>query len=300
MAGKTFYLIANPNAGGGRLKQVADEVVDWFQENGCQIECRFSERPRHILELAETAVRSGEKTILALGGDGTAFEAVNGIARAGFEGVRLGILPAGTGNDFMRHFEITSWKQAAEWALLGKSQAIDVARLTTPNEKNPIYFLNIAGFGLIAEICRLRHSRFHFMGKFAYQAAFFNVLFSMESYPVRFRIDGSVEQIQPTPMFAVCNTCYTGHNLKLSPRSVANDGWFEYFYTDGLSGWETLKLFLSLPSGKHLDHPKIHWGTASAIDIDLQGIDCAMLDGEVIDNAPTRIEILPSALNLFM
>lgn len=300
MAERTFYLIANPRAGRGRLKQLSAEIADWFGQNGCRVECGFTEKPRHAIELAETAVRSGMESILALGGDGTAYEAINGIMRAGSPNVCLGILPAGTGNDFMRQFGITTWRQTAEWALLDKSCAVDLIRVSTQDGEPPWYLHTIAGFGIIAEACYLRHHRFHFVGKYAYHIAVINCLMKMRTYPIRFSVNDGVEQIQWSPLFAVCNSCYTGNGMKLSPRSNARDGRFEYFHTDNLSAWEALNLFVSMPQEKHLDHPKIHWGTATSIRIDIQDIPYTMLDGEVYPNTPMQIEILPAALKLYM
>ena len=300
---RTIGLIANPNAARGRLVREKENIAAWFHENEIEVEWRMTERPRHAMALAEEMTRAGWEEIVAAGGDGTAFETLNGILRSGrADRVHFGILPMGTGNSFLRDFGIRDWREAARRIRQGGTQRMDAGRITLLDQPGEPewFFHNMVGLGLIAEACRLRHTRYSFLRTFAYHAAFFNLLPFLKTYSLRMRLDDQEEQSMECPLLAVCNSQYTGHDMRLSPSSRSDDGRMEIMYASPLSVSELFRLFLQLPSGNHLQHPKVHLDSLNRLEVEMEGIGILMMDGEIFAGKRLYIEVLPGAWNLML
>lgn len=303
MSTAMLYCIANPAAARGTMRRRASEVLSFFNHNHLEATFLWTEKPRHGVHLARELTDSGATRIVSIGGDGTAFEVINGIMQsANHSRVAMGILPLGTGNSFLRDFSITSWEDAAKRIVNGETRCVDIGKAIVMDkvDEGPIYFHNMVGLGLVAEACRLRHTRYPWMGRYAYHGAFFHLLFGMKDYPIRFGSgNGEPSSIQ-SPLLAVCNSQYTGHNMRISPRSNVQDGGMELLYTHRITAWPLLKLFLRLPSGDHLKHPHVRMEVFQGLEIQIEGIDYFMVDGEIVNGSRLRIDVLPSALPLYV
>jgi diacylglycerol kinase (ATP) len=301
MSESRLYCIANPAAARGRLRSLVSEALSYFAQNNVETSLLWTEYPRHGVKIAQELADAGVTRIVSMGGDGAAFEVINGVMRSGnAQKVTLGILPLGTGNSFLRDFSIVSWKDAAERIVKGESQRVDIGRVAILDRENSeaVYFHNMVGLGLIADACRLRHTRFPWMGTYAYHGAFFNLLMGMKSYSLSIRFgEGESISIQ-SPLLAICNSQYTGHNMHLSPRSNVQDGRFELLYTLPITTWELLGLFLGLPTGRHLNHPKTRTISIPSLEVQIEGIDYFMVDGEIVSGGRLLVEILPGFLSL--
>jgi len=303
MMESALYCIANPKAGGGKLKKHISDITSFFSENRIAYELIWTEGPRHGTQLAEQLANAGVQRLASLGGDGTAFEVINGILRSQSAAeTALSILPLGTGNSFLRDYGITTWQEAARRLVAGSTRRVDAGRIEFPGKEipKPVFFHNMAGFGLAAEACRLRHTRYSWMGRLAYHGAFLNLLPGLKSYSMRLRVDENREIVIQTPLLAINNSQYTGHNMHLSPLSHVEDGYFELLYAEGIKAGELFRLFLTLPTGRHIQHPKVQIKKAQRVDLAIDGIDYFMVDGEIVEGNTLRIEICPGALNILI
>lgn len=303
MTDSVLYCIANPTAARGKRKGQVCQILSFLEQNHIATEIRWTESPRHGVAIARELAQSGVTRIASMGGDGTAFEVINGIMGSGrSQEVTLGIVPLGTGNSFLRDFDITSWQEAAWRIVRGNTQSVDLGRVIVLDHDGvePVYFHNMIGFGLIAHACHLRHTRYPWMGDYAYHGAFFNLLFGMKSYSMQFQVEDGEKTRVCIPLAAICNSQFTGHNMRLSPRSLAQDGKLDFLYSDPLRAWELFKLFLALPSGNHIDYPKVRFHFVQSLDIQIEEIDYFMADGEVIPGKHLQIDVLPASLSLFL
>ena len=117
-----YYAIVNGVAGGGRCAKLAPEVLESLERRGVALEVAFTEDPKHATELARDAAANGCRRFLSVGGDGTAAEVVNGLVSAGVSNeCELAMLPLGTGNSFLRDFDITDTESAANAIVRGKA-----------------------------------------------------------------------------------------------------------------------------------------------------------------------------------
>ncbi len=297
------FIIANLKAGGGRAIKQLKPILRLFQENGLIPEILETKYPRHAIELAETLAKNGANRIISAGGDGTAFEVINGVMRSGRQqDIHLGIIPIGTGNSFLRDFEINSGLDAAKRIIENHTSKADIGKIVFKQKgiENVLFFHNMMGLGFLAEACCLRHTTLKFFGKYGYHAAFFYLLPYLKSYSMRLQIDQQPEIQLLTPLLAICNSQFTGRNMRISPNSSVNDGKFEIIFSEKLTRAELVKFFFTLPTARHLEHPKVQILNATKLNIHVDTIQYAMIDGESEGEQPFSIENLHQALKIYV
>ena len=146
-----FLAIVNPAAGGGRSAKLAGPALARLRERSMLVDVVASSGPGNAVQLAREAYMQGYRRFIAVGGDGTAHEILNGVfpVRSGSERISLGFLPLGTGNSFLRDFTGAGANDGAEASLkallAGRKRAVDLIRLT--HAKGEIYSLNLLSIG---------------------------------------------------------------------------------------------------------------------------------------------------------
>jgi len=303
MTSQTIFCIANPNAAQGKIRSQVDSIQSFFESNNAVSEFIWTTHPRHAIEIARDLSLSGKSIICSVGGDGTAFEVINGVMLSGeAANIKLGIIPMGTGNSFLRDFGIRTWQQAVKRIVAGETHPVDIGcvNILKPESEKPVYFHNMLGFGLIANACKLRHTHFSWLGKYAYHGAFLKLLFGIKSYKMKLRSEETGSLTIESPLSAVCNSQYTGYEMHLSPQSMVDDGYFDLIYSKDISAWQLLNLFISLPQGKHLEHPKAVFDKIKYFELSVDSINYFMIDGEILAGSHFKVEMLPAALNVLV
>ncbi len=294
-----FQIIANPNAKRGQSRQTLARILSYLKENQIDTVIHTTSYPRHGIQLVQELIEQGHTCFLSAGGDGTAFEVINGIMSSGKNlEITLGILPLGTGNAFLTDFSITTAKEAAKRILPGKTQPIDIGQIQMEDET--VYFHNMMGFCFIAEACRVQRDCYRRFGRFSYHAAFLHCLFNVRNQHVTLEVDGSEPSTAETSMFAICNSKYTGYAMKISPESSVQDGRFNFILAPNLTAWQILSLFQGLPQGKHLQDKRIHHQLIEKINIKFPHKQDVMVDGEILSFQDAEISVLSGALNLLI
>ena len=163
-----FLAIVNPAAGGGRCGKLAKAAIEKLRAAGLELEVAQTSKPGEATALAREAYAAGRRNFLAVGGDGTAHEIVNGLFPAAATGGRptLGFLPLGTGNSFLRDFTDRGAEHAAEAILAGRRRACDVLRLT--HASGELYFTNLLSMGFTADVAAAANRRFKRFGELGY------------------------------------------------------------------------------------------------------------------------------------
>ncbi len=291
-----YHLIYNSNAARGTTKRLIPHIVTSLSSDGQNLELHETAYPHHATEITSTIFADTQTYIIAIGGDGTASEVMNGIMRnPQRENIVLGIIPCGTGNDFLKDYEIYTVEEALKRIQKNQPSTLDIGKITWLDSPNiePVYFMNIFGTGVIAEGARLRRDVYSWAGKCGYHFAFVHMLPGLREQAVTLQMDGG-EKINPKiSVLSVCNSQYTGNGMRISPVSSTSDGKLDLLYTENLSRWELLKLFVSLPSGKHLQHPKIRHIPFKKMVLEMDKEQYVMMDGEVKRGRSIEIEILP-------
>lgn len=260
----------------------------------------LSERPGQLTELARRAADQGAELLIAVGGDGTVHEVVNGIA--GRSGVELAVVPRGTGRDFVRTYGIPrALDEAIEIAAHGKVREIDLGRArfrTWEGASAEAFFVNIASAGMSGAIAkRTNETSKAFGGKVSYFWATLAVFARWQTSEISVAVGSETRRARMHDVI-VANGRFFGGGMMICPGAEPDDGLFDVLLIGNLTKRD---LLLTLPKtyrGKHLPHPKAELLRGSTVEIDAPEPLPVELDGEQPGTTPARIELVPRALRL--
>jgi len=296
-------LVVNPAAGHGRGKKVFERLEPRLREAFPALEVRFSEYPGHTIEIGRDVAHTGYDRVICLGGDGTPYEFINGLYDRGRPArlPEIGQIPAGTGNSFLRDFDITTPEGALETILSGRRRKVDLVEFTYREDRANApttrrYSLNIIGVGLIADILRLTNERLKFMGAAGYSVAVLVRLIRGMSNRITIEADGLKREVSDSAL-VVSNSKFTGGKMKIAPPAATSDGLADIILFNGVNRREIVSIFSGVFSGKHLAHPKVEAVQAAAISVESEPPLRLMADGELIGWTPLRLKVLPAELD---
>ncbi len=295
---RTFFAVINGAAGGGRCRSRFDRVLGRLRDGGLDLDLHLTEGPRHAIELVQDAYEEGHRSFLVVGGDGTSYEAINGLYAGGAdpEGVVLGMLPLGTGNSFLRDFGITNEEAALEAILRGRRRKIDVVRCE--HEEGVLHYANILSIGFTARAGALTNDQFKPLGAAGYVAA---VLVSVArlDYPVDpIRLDGGATDARPASFLSFSNSKYTGGAMMMAPKADPTDGLLDVVRVGVLPRASFVATFPKIFSGTHVDRAEVEEAQAKRVDFDDPREQAVMVDGEIVRLAIRSLEVRPQALEI--
>jgi diacylglycerol kinase (ATP) len=294
-----FFAIVNPAAGGGRCGRLAAAALDRVRQVGIELEVARTTKPGEATALARAAYAKGERNFLAVGGDGTAFEIVNGLFPEAQTRGRpvLGFLPLGTGNSFLRDFTTRGVEHTIE-ALRNRSRRpCDVLRLR--HSGDDIYFINLLSLGFPADVGELTNRRFKGLGELGYILGVVARLAGIRHPAFPHRVDGAEEWDRRRCLFLTfSNSKFTGGKMMIAPKADSSDARIEYVRWGPIGRLRLLWTFPRLFTGTHIEHPLASRAAAERIEFDLAEPVNAMVDGEILRLKCRSIEILPAALDV--
>ena len=309
---ETFLAIINPAAGGGRCGVRVGSALDRLRGAGIAIETAETRAPGDATRIAREAYGRGYRKFLAVGGDGTSFEIVNGmIPESRSQGLSaaseeriptLGFLPLGTGNSFLRDFvEGRPTQDGLEHAMQAlearRSRLCDVLQLT--HKDGAIYYTNLLSVGFAANVAALRHRHFQGLGQFGYLLSIFLCLARLDRRPFPVRFDGQQEFDSRRCLFLTFNNSkFTGGTMMIAPDAVTDDGLIEYVRWGPIGRLGLIRNLATLYDGTHTRHPLAERQAVRRVEFQLEGPVDLMVDGEVLTLECRTIEVLPSALRV--
>jgi YegS/Rv2252/BmrU family lipid kinase len=296
-------IIINPAAGKGRGGKPADTVLAALSPHARDLSVKYSEHPDHLRVLAAQAVSEQVKRIISVGGDGTPFEIINGIIAAGgdLDGFEFGMIPAGTGNSFLRDFTEISVENILKSILAGNSRKVDLIEFSYLQEQKEIkqHYLNILGVGLISDILKLTNEKFKFLGSFGYSLAVLVRLFKGMHNEIRLIVDDAEYELKNSAL-VISNSIYTGGSMKIAPNAQVDDGKVDIIIFDQVGRIDILKIFSKVFNGEHIKHPKVKTLKGSKIEIHPEPNLLLMADGELLGYTPLKLEVLPQKLKILL
>ncbi|MEN6310839.1 MAG: diacylglycerol kinase family protein, partial [Acidobacteriota bacterium] len=206
-------LVVNPAAGHGRGKKCFERLEPSLREKMPGVDVRFSEYPGHAFEIGRRAAREGFERLVCLGGDGTPFETINGLYEEGRPSMRpeIGLIPAGTGNSFLRDFGTATPGEALDNILSGRRRPVDLVEFEYQADGRAVrrYSLNILGVGLIADILQLTNERLKFLGAAGYSLAVLLRLARGMRNRIEIEMDGARRTFSNSAL-VISNSKFTG------------------------------------------------------------------------------------------
>lgn len=295
-------LILNPAAGKGAGKKYFDGTTAVLKDRFTECEARISERPGHIYQITREAVRGGVKRLIVIGGDGSAYEVLNGICdEREDEEIELGLLPAGTGNSFLRDFTGISFAGILEAITGGHHRRVDVGQFEYDEDNKRVkrYFLNILGVGLIADILKLTNEKLKFLGSFGYSLAVLLRLFKGIHNRITLTVDGVTHHLKDSAL-VISNSKYTGGKMKIAPMASTEDGEVDVIVFNEVGRLNILNIFARVFKGLHVEHKKVRVFKGSDLALQSDPPLRLMADGELLGTTPLRLKVLPGRQTILL
>jgi diacylglycerol kinase (ATP) len=287
---KTLAVI-NPRSAGGRTRREADTIARRLAEVSGPLSVALTEGPLDASRITSRGLLEGFERIVAVGGDGTINEVVNGFFHEGAvinPEAELCLLNMGTGGDFRKTFEIGIGLDAALQRMTeGPVRRIDAGCLTyvAPDGRTGTrYFANIASFGLSGDVVeRVNSARLlkRVTGQFAYTWASLSALVRFRPKPVRLKVDDVFDDVVTISTCAVCNGQYFGGGMKVAPGASPDDGLFDVVVMGAAPLKQTLSSMNDIFTGEHVNNPNVRV---------LRGRRVIATPVEATEGAPIHIE----------
>ncbi len=303
-------LIVNPASGGGKTGKNFDSLRGTIGDALGPVRVAFTEARGHAIELTKQGVADGHQLIIAVGGDGTFHEVVNGVMDAGGK-ARVGLIAQGTGGDFRKTLGIDHrLDRYLEVLKAGRTRAIDVGRVRyrdADGSESSRWFVNILSAGMGGLVDRyVADSPGYLTGKAAYFGASVRALARCAEGRLNMRIENGEEKQERTLrtyMIAICNGRFFGGGMKVAPMASLDDGKFEVVSIGASSKLAFAIHAQKIYDGSHLRAPNVEHFQCTKIDLALDNTDVTDrflndVDGEPLGGLPIHVEIHPRALTL--
>ncbi len=290
----------NPAAGGGRCEQRAVPYLERLRDAGLKVEVRPTSAAGEGTQIVKSARRDGYQNFIAIGGDGTAFEVLNGVLpRAnGQPRPRIGFLPLGTGNSFLRDFSTDGPAHGLAALLDNRHRCCDVLELS--HDAGRLYAFNVVSFGFPASVADLVNRRLKSLGEVGYGLGVLAKLLTLRATRIRFHVQGLAAEDRELTLLAIMNSRFVGGRMLMAPDAVIDDGQADMICVEEVGRFELLRTFPKIFKGTHILHPAV---TVNRIEqlafADNQDL-VTMIDGEVIRLTPRRLQVLANVVDVFV
>jgi len=283
-----LHLVINQTAGSGFAKKVGEKVIQWLTEEGRPHSVSYTEGPGHAEELAKSAVTKGAETVIAVGGDGTVCETARGLLGTK---TALGVVPAGTGNDFAKALGMPKKpREALSFIFDHPARPVDAGRV------NDLAFFNVCGTGF--DVCVLDYTlaaKKYVRGMLPYLWGVIRTIFTFQSVNATVQLDGGEKEQHSVLILSVANGPCFGGGIKIAPEAKPNDGFFEFITIDHMPRWRIAFQLPRLVSGKVDRIPGFSQRRCKSVLIEAENMRIN-LDGEIIPVNEAAFEMLEGAL----
>jgi diacylglycerol kinase (ATP) len=274
-------------------------ALERLRAGGVEVDVVETRGAGDATRIAREAYGRGRRRFIAVGGDGTSYEVVNGLfpeASAG-EPPTLGFLPLGTGNSFLRDFSDRGVEHAIESLIAGRSQACDVLRLR--HRGGVIHYINLLSVGFPADVATLRARRFSRQGELGYVISIFLGLARLRRRPFPVRADGETEFDRRRCLFLTFNNSkFTGGTMMIAPKADVSSGFVEYVRWGAIGRLGLIGNLPGLYDGTHIEHRLAERKAVRRVEFDLNAPVDVMVDGEVLTLHCEELDVLPRVLNV--
>ena len=299
-----MLFIVNPVSGGGKAGREWAAIEGWLPSAGFQYETALTTRPLEATEIAQRAVKESRPVVVAVGGDGTVNEVVNGFFRNGAPiptTTKLAMVPLGTGGDFRRTLRIPLDTRAAVQIITGGLvRRLDAGCVTYQDHNGSTavrHFINVADVGLGGDVVDKVNSGSKMLSSATFTIVGFTTLMGWKNKAMQVIVDGQKHDLV-AQQIVIANCQYFGGGMKVAPSASPTDGVFDVIFVGDLGKLESIPLMSKLRSGTHLDqhNPKIQLMYGKRISITSADKVRVDLDGEQPGFLPALFEIQPGAI----
>lgn len=302
-----WFVIINPNAGKRKGEQDWTKIHELLIYKGLHFEYTFSEYHKHAISLASQAIENGYRHLLAIGGDGTINEIVNGIFQQNVVSptdITLGVLTIGTGNDWGRMFDIPmDYEEAIDIIIKNNVfyQDVGFVQFTNSTGFDYRYFINIAGIGFDAIVAKKTNSLKE-RGKsnsLSYLTSLFSSLLKYKHHKSEIFVDESKHKLNTNLFSMNVGICqYNGGGMKQVPNAIPDDGLFDLTIISKVRKFSVFRHLQKIYRGTHLKLPYVKSFQAKTVIIDSASPINLEVDGESLGHTPMEFSIIPKGIKV--
>ncbi|MDO9037013.1 MAG: diacylglycerol kinase family lipid kinase [Lutibacter sp.] len=302
--GATWFVIINPTSGNGAAKKQWNPIYAELKKQLFDFDFSFTEHKKHSVELIEKALEQGITKFICVGGDGTLHTIVNGILHlnpSNLSEIKLGIIPIGTANDWVKTYKISNdYKKAIQILKNEFTIKQDIGKLLIYENNSTVYFNNLAGIGFDGYVVHKVH-KFKYLGFLAYLTG---ALLSIASYKKsRLEIKFNNLVIKEKTLMLLIGICkYSGGGMQLTQNANPTDGLFDISHINKITLITLLKNINGLFNGNITNHKLVKNYKTSQLkitDLDVQKT-FIQADGELVGSGSFEAEIISGALNFII
>ncbi|MBQ2945425.1 MAG: diacylglycerol kinase family lipid kinase [Clostridia bacterium] len=286
-----LYVIVNPTAGNGKAAKTGKKIEAELIKRNIEHEIHYTEFKGNATDLARDAVKRGFKTVVSVGGDGTSYETVCGLKDSD---VALAIIPAGTGNDFIRALGIPkNYKKALDVALTKPARSVDCGTV------NGRMFLNACGTGFdITVLDYAQKARKYVKGPLTYLYGVVKTVFNFSPTCVKVTVNGETVFDGDILVIAISNGPYYGGGIKIAPNAAPDDGLFDITIVRPIGSSAKMVTYLpGLAGGKVLTFKETTALKAKKVTVESKGMRFN-IDGEIIQTDVAELELVTDRLKM--
>jgi YegS/Rv2252/BmrU family lipid kinase len=304
-AGAPILFVVNPASGAGKAAREWAAMQAWLPSSGLPYDAALTTRPMEATDIAQRAVLQSRPLVVAVGGDGTLNEVVNGFFRNSAPiptTSKLAFVPLGTGGDFRRTLRIpVDPRQAVDVLRSGMVRRLDAGCVTYATSDGATavrHFINIADAGLGGEVVQRVGNGTKRFGSMAYTIGGLGALLRYTNQPMTVDIDGIRHELPRAQQVVVANCQFFGGGMKMAPSASPTDGVFDVILVKDAGKIETMRGMNDIRSGRHLDqtNPKIELMYGKRISVTSPQQVRIDIDGEGVGFLPALFEIQPGAI----
>jgi diacylglycerol kinase (ATP) len=289
-------IIVNPAAGSGR----AARLLPWIRERldrRRDVDLLVTTRGGQAEEVAARAAADGRDRVVAVGGDGTIQEVVNGVLGAGAS-TSVGIVPVGSGNDLARSLGLPS-DPAEAWTLaIGRATRRIDAAVAVNGVGQRRWFASAGGIGFDAQVAAAMSSRRGWQsGRVGYLLTTLTELRRFDNRHLQIVLDGELVERRAL-LVAIANGPYYGGGMRIAPDAAPDDGWLDLCVVGDVSRLTAIRELPNLYRGTHVRHPAVSIHRARRVEVSGDEPTHAHLDGEPFGGLPLSVEITATCLEV--
>ena len=294
-----WFVIINPVSGNNFVKKKKSLILDSLQKLKLEYEIAYTEYSKHEEVLVKLAVNKGFNKFISIGGDGTLHHVVNGVMNqkvVSSSEVTIGVIPVGTGNDWIKNNSIPkSIGKSIEILNNNYTSKLDIGKLKFENKE--IYFNNLAGVGFDGYVVN-KTNKLKFLGKLSYPIASVIGFFGFKKCNLKFTFNDKTIN-HKSLMLIIGLDKYCGGGMRLTSNPDPKDGLFDLTIVKEISTLGLLINIAKMYNGKLIEHKKVETYKSERVKVEVLGKEIPFIqtDGEIIGKGSFEVEILPLAIS---
>ena len=292
-----FLIMINPHGGRKLGPSLFNKVKPYFDSKNMVIDVIETCYAGHAQDIANQIDLNKYDGLLAIGGDGTLNEVINGmLTRNDQKKITIGIIPGGSGNSFMHDLKLTDPIKAAKAIINNKITSLDVASIKLNHIKK--YSINMIGWGMVTEVGE-KAEKYRWLGPSRYTIFSALEVIRKKNRKATLIINDKIIENNFTFIIA-CNSIHVGKGMQMAPKAKLNDGLIDLIVVKGnVTRNRLLKVLPKLFKGTHLNEPEVEYFQTNHFSLITKNKEALNIDGEILGTTPIEVKILPRAFDMF-